>query len=673
MCLVIIDFKKNARHIKKKSFIKIFAIAWEKIIKSYSYSLKKINTLRRKIMKNFVFFNRLCMLFVALNATGAVLHANANPSLLQPCPAIRTTDASKTFGIEKLQTGSSSHKCGQLTAVEMAQGLRFNKKKNHSEKQTVIYSKDVNRKGKAFVIEKPGYYKLGEDIVFKPRTSKSDSKGSSSRRSKKIAAAPNTIAITIKANNVYLDLNNHTISQAGLQPNVTGISVLGNNIAITNGSIRNMSQFGIVLNPGTYSVDIDHVNILETGLYTNGSVTTTEAIALLLNGSSIGSKATAVTDVHVTNSEFSFGQSNFVGVSNTFVTGAAAGIYSTHAINVLIENCQASNIIAPFAASMGGFISNASKNIQYNNSQSNKLNSGGVLIGFGNIPTPTGEITDGFTVIGCSSSGHTTNTGRIFIYAAFGIKNGFLSNYEAFESSYTGTALKDASGAALGVGGCCVISASNVVVEGFKVYNLSSTGDFTHGLHVIGSSNVVVKDSEALSLINTVGESSAFGTARNDRPLTTVSTNVTFQRCTAFNVQSGATVTGPNATGGAGFRMHNVINGFIDECSAAEVSALGSNFGCGLQVTGTLTESVTTGKSQFNQNSHYGILDQSVPAGSTIANNSNTYFNNWAQSNGVNNFNIPSINGTDMIVSYSDLLINTDVNPYANVAVPSTP
>lgn len=629
-------------------------------------------------MKNFVnkfIFSPLCMLFVALNVTGGMgLHANANSSLLQRSQAMLVTNDSKAFGIEKLQAGSSSHKSRLSTAVDMAQGLRSKKKVEiHSKKQTVIYSKDVNRKGKPFVIRKPGYYKLGEDIVFKPRTSKSSRKGSGSGRSKRIAADPtNAVAITIKANNVYLDLNDHTIIQVGSRPNVTGVSVFGNNVAITNGSIRNMSQFGIVFNPGTYSIAIDRVNILETGLSTSGSVTTTEAIALLLNGSSLESTATAVTDVRVTNSQFSFGQSNFAGFSSTFVTGAAAGIYSTHAINVLVENSQASNIIAPFAASMGGFISNASQNIQYNNSQSNTLNSGGVIIGFGNIPTPLNEITDGFTVIGCSSSGHTTDSGRIFIFAAFGINNGFLSNYEAFDSSYTGTATT-ADGASLGVGGCCVITASNVVVEGFKGYNLSSTGDFAHGLHVINSSNVVVNDSEAHSIINTVGESAAFGTSRNDVPATTISTNVSFQRCTAFNVQSGATVTGPNGTGGAGFRMHNVINGFVDGCIASEVSGLGSNFGSGLQVTGTLTEDIATGNSQFNQNSHYGILDQSVPAGSTVARNSNTYFNNWAQSNGVQNFDIPNINGTDLIISYSALLTTTSVNPYANVAVPSTP
>lgn len=74
-------------------------------------------------------------------------------------------------------------------------------------------------------------------------------------------------ALLIDNSNVTIDLNGHTISQVGAQPNVNGIETISNisNITIKNGIIRDVSGTGILINQGCQNVIIDNVQFINCG------------------------------------------------------------------------------------------------------------------------------------------------------------------------------------------------------------------------------------------------------------------------------------------------------------------------------------------------------------------------------------------------------------------------
>jgi len=96
--------------------------------------------------------------------------------------------------------------------------------------QYTIYPSDVS--GDGFVIDKEGTWCLADDVIYDPTNSNP--------------------AITIKASNVQLDLNEKMLTQASkAKPFVVGIAVAPNvtNITISNGEVKNFSQAGIFVNP----------------------------------------------------------------------------------------------------------------------------------------------------------------------------------------------------------------------------------------------------------------------------------------------------------------------------------------------------------------------------------------------------------------------------------------
>lgn len=93
---------------------------------------------------------------------------------------------------------------------------------------------------------------------------------------------PNQSCITIDANDIILDLNRKTISQVSgnTQPGTIGITINPGvrNILIRNGSITDMSLYGIYINDGTELITLANImlnNILSAGVLFDGESTGT--------------------------------------------------------------------------------------------------------------------------------------------------------------------------------------------------------------------------------------------------------------------------------------------------------------------------------------------------------------------------------------------------------------
>lgn len=102
---------------------------------------------------------------------------------------------------------------------------------------------------KGFVISKPGNYCLAEDIHFNPKTD-------------------TTSAIKIRASNVNLDLNGHTIVQENDKINNSGIIICPNltNITVTNGTIAEFGALGIRVLPGSSNLVFDSLAFVDCGI-----------------------------------------------------------------------------------------------------------------------------------------------------------------------------------------------------------------------------------------------------------------------------------------------------------------------------------------------------------------------------------------------------------------------
>lgn len=122
---------------------------------------------------------------------------------------------------------------------------------NHSRCQskiTYICQKDVK---KGYSIDAPGEYRLAEDITFNPNE---DIFGSA--------------AITINSSNVFLSLNNKTLMQGSKRaPGTIGILVNAVNVAvIENGNISDFTRWGVSIGPGSETVAVTNLNVLNCGV-----------------------------------------------------------------------------------------------------------------------------------------------------------------------------------------------------------------------------------------------------------------------------------------------------------------------------------------------------------------------------------------------------------------------
>jgi hypothetical protein len=454
-----------------------------------------------------------------------------------------------------------------------------------------------------YVITQPGKYCLQSNQLWSPSSS-------------------GLAAITVAANNVYLDLNHYTITQSADQTAINGITITGNNIIVANGTLRNISQYGILVNAGSYSLGFENVKVLETGVSSvNGAITSGDAIALLFLGSALTSRSTAITDVVITNSDFSFGQTTAVNSINPSLQSPLAGIYFRAVNTAAMTSVQANALVGPNVVRMAGFLHDGSQNLSFFNAVSNLSTAQNVVHGFLN----TGGITRGILYQNCESSFLTvTGPGG----HAHGFGGNPMSDVTIVDCLSRGNVFNSPT-ANLGSGavGLCIIATNNLVIDNFHSSGHTSNGDHAHGMHVLGCNNVVFRNCVAENLTNTVGEARGFTTFRSDRAATEGCTNVQWIDCIAKNI------TGTSST--AGFQFNNGQAEYAIRCISENIA--GDGFLVSTTTPAVTIRNVEVSQSRSDFNTGHGFNQTAIqqPTGP------NRYYKNIAQNNTAGNYNIP--------------------------------
>jgi hypothetical protein len=204
---------------------------------------------------------------------------------------------------------------------------------------TILAPSDILPNG--YTITNPGYYTLCGSVGF---------------------SGTSTCVISIKSNNVTLDLNQHTLYQTNFGLNVTGICVSAalSNIVIKSGKISGMTGSGITVANGTEDFVVSDMTVRGCGgagiAYsgTTGSKNLDITIdnSRFTNNGGNGGIFTFTEKVKITNSKFndnflvgaSFTSSNGNEISNsTFNKNGGAGIAAGLSLNAtgstLVRNC----------------------------------------------------------------------------------------------------------------------------------------------------------------------------------------------------------------------------------------------------------------------------------------------------------------------------------------------
>jgi hypothetical protein len=212
-----------------------------------------------------------------------------------------------------------------------------------------------------FSITLPGLYKLKSDLTFAPATS-------------------NSFAIRVLADNVTIDLCDHTITQTNTITGArciqlgTGTSSLApqvvSNVTVKNGSIVGFTGFGVfasnqTMNPPATPLYYDTIQLLNLNVLKCGLTTSTSARAIYFtaNGSYLGDSNTifAHKNINISNCK----------VNNCF---GRAAIFVFNGDGVVIENCQANNLSS--TANINVFSYNINSwNVKMNNCQGNGVRS----------------------------------------------------------------------------------------------------------------------------------------------------------------------------------------------------------------------------------------------------------------------------------------------------------
>jgi hypothetical protein len=456
-------------------------------------------------------------------------------------------------------------------------------------KQINISSKDVNRKGKGFIIDKPGYYVLCEDIEFKPHGSK-----------------PRT-AITIKASDVVLNMKNHTLSQSEHSYAFPVLGVSANNlnsISIENGSVTDFTDAGIRIQNST-AIVMDEVNILRTGMPSafggiqiNDSTDIEINKIISLNNFGCGMYLHGVIKTTVSNSHF---DDNFGGnVAPLFFTGpglVASGAYldssvTTESSDVLFQNCSF-------------------------NRNSAGSDAGGLEVGpysllpVRNVTVLKCEFLDNFMM--GESAQFNDASGLVLVFVTDYVIKDVIASGQRHPSPQGGLLITSGST------GISINACNNGIIENCQAFDNVGQGASSIGIRARGCNNLLVKNCEASANINT-GSGEAFGFYTDPEQyifFPPIGTANVFKDCIA---QQNTSTTGL----AGGFKFANLA------CSAMENCISQSN-AIGIVVTDYNSPNIALNnifKDNIVQcNTLSGINDQ-------LTTSNNAYIKNIARSNG---------------------------------------
>lgn len=342
----------------------------------------------------------------------------------------------------------------------------------------------------------------------------------------------NTSAITITANNVTLDLKNHTLINTNInKTNVTiGITVIGaNNITIKNGTIKNMSYKGISIN--TCSNPMISNIIIDT-LFLENLITRfiTPSGIFIQSSTNIDLQKCLIKNINVK-------------------TDSSAGIQLLNCLNGTITDCNVKNMQNQDGA-IQGYSYVVCTNIVTKNSNSccfqsffngNIETSGHTVLGFVCI------VCDGLTYMDCSAKNMIGCCDDVHGMSIFVNINVNICNFNA-KKIIGGVMPYNTCAKATGI----EVYGSNVTIKNSKaneIYAINPQDKQSTGFSCAGGSNIqfvqciasnvyVLNDQMKKDISK--GNGTGFGWAPDPRPIFRLPvTNVSHKKCIAKNCQIG--------------------------------------------------------------------------------------------------------------------------------------
>ncbi len=217
-----------------------------------------------------------------------------------PAKSRKTLKTPRVQAFHKSQSSKSSHK---------------SHRKGSCLKKYILNCDHFGKKG--VVLTRPGYYCLSENVAFKPYYE-------------------HVPAITIKSDDVILDLSTHVLSQCPASfdgfDDISAIVVESgyNFVTIKNGRIHDFSNNGVLVKSDNLSPDDHHGIVIENIIVNNcGKIDTATDLAPYNARSGIGVYGT--TDCIIQNCEIS-------GITSLIDTEAISTFFTD---NILIKNCLA--------------------------------------------------------------------------------------------------------------------------------------------------------------------------------------------------------------------------------------------------------------------------------------------------------------------------------------------
>lgn len=404
------------------------------------------------------------------------------------------------------------------------------------------------------VIEVPGVYYLGENILFAP-------------------TVDSIAAITVRAHNVTLNFRGYTLSmtQAAFDSfdNITGVLVDSgfNNFSMGNGYLDLFSDQGVLVNTDNF-VSTDHRNIIVSRLIVSniGKLTTQTSFAIGSRGGinvcgadgvvvnfcqTSNVRAVADSEGMAVNYCSSILMDNCLSQSTEGenATGIALGIYVFSFVNATLNKCTATKTSAKFV--IGIAVSDGSGIVLSNCSSHNNRSYGVSAPRGGFLAGIQIDSTNGFSLTDCTSQDNiceansANNTRRNFCTGiqVGNSKGGTLARCSAI-SNFTGSQDQSAGGACVGFD----INRSNGVklTECLAQGNAILTGPATSGtiFGVAGgidcdfSSNIIHENCTAIANVPRAGSISdpkaCFGFYASIFPEGGVFSNIIYRNCTSI-------------------------------------------------------------------------------------------------------------------------------------------
>ncbi|MBA3751300.1 right-handed parallel beta-helix repeat-containing protein [Candidatus Dependentiae bacterium] len=315
-----------------------------------------------------------------------------------------------------------------------------------------IYKKDIGVKG--FVIDKPGVYRLAEDINFAPASDKNH-------------------AISIRASNVILDLNSKRLKQSNDKKNNIGIMVCQAQraVVIRNGFIEGFGALGMWVSKASREISFDSIDVLSCGSrghapYSSQDGLQSSSRGFFAGGLGLGGledPSERLSSIEIRNCRFldvvSTQEAAFDPMTGENSGIIAVGIGGAAVDGLVVENCTCDTI------------------------SSSKSTARGLTI------------TDGGTVeiAGHRSSSIAHNQGGSGILL-YGINSGFVVNSYVDRVRDTGGVVFIQRGS-IGLG---VVSSSDIAIQSCFVTQVNNMSDIgiAHGIEVRSSTNVSVLESQ---------------------------------------------------------------------------------------------------------------------------------------------------------------------------------